>query len=213
MNKSEEPIRLIGSEIGPLRHICGFFRNQEEEYRALLPIMKEGIERGEKAFHIVNPVFREEHRRYLHSGGIAVEELEQTGQLEIHDWDETYLRGGRFNPDVMLNFIEEILQRGKSEGFPRTRVVGQMEWLPEDRPGVNDLVEYEARLHHLLAKYDDMVVCTYCVSKFGAGVMLDLIRIHPVAIISGILHENPYFVSPDDFLKELRSRVHPAVDC
>jgi hypothetical protein len=31
-------------------------------------------------------------------------------------------------------------------------------------------------------------------------------RTHPMIIIGGILQENPFFVPPDEFLRELRKR-------
>jgi hypothetical protein len=31
-------------------------------------------------------------------------------------------------------------------------------------------------------------------------------RTHPMIIIGGMLQENPFFVPPDEFLKELRER-------
>jgi hypothetical protein len=81
-----------------------------------------------------------------------------------------------------------------------------MEWALEDRPGVHDLVEYEARLNHILPKYDDVVVCTYDLTRFGAGVVLDALRTHPMVIIGGILQENPFYMEPDEFLREFRGR-------
>ena len=33
------------------------------------------------------------------------------------------------------------------DGFPRTRLVAHMEWALEDREGVSDLMEYEARFN------------------------------------------------------------------
>ena len=55
-------------------------------------------------------------------------------------------------------------------------------------------------------RYDDLVVCAYDLTKFGAGVMMDVLRTHPLVIIDGFLHENPFFVPPDEFLRELRAR-------
>ena len=37
------PISL-GSQLHDARHICAFFNNDEEEYRILLPFIKEGLE-------------------------------------------------------------------------------------------------------------------------------------------------------------------------
>ena len=31
-------------------------------------------------------------------------------------------------------------------------------------------------------------------------------RTHPMLIIGGILHENPFFIPPEEFLQELRTR-------
>jgi hypothetical protein len=35
---------------------------------------------------------------------------------------------------------------------------------------------------------------------------MDILRTHPVAIIGGVLQENPFFVPPDQFLLEIRER-------
>jgi hypothetical protein len=35
---------------------------------------------------------------------------------------------------------------------------------------------------------------------------VDIMRTHPMIIIGGILQENPFFVPPDEFLRELRAR-------
>jgi hypothetical protein len=45
------------------------------------------------------------------------------------------------------------------------------------------------------------------VARFGANVVMDILRTHPMVIIGGILQENPFFVPPDEFLRELRERA------
>ncbi|HXP43282.1 MAG TPA: hypothetical protein VN833_23720, partial [Candidatus Acidoferrales bacterium] len=51
--EASQPIRFAGSVLDAQRHVCAFFHNPDEEYRVLLPFIKDGFERGEKAFHIV----------------------------------------------------------------------------------------------------------------------------------------------------------------
>ncbi len=36
---------------------------------------------------------------------------------------------------------------------------------------------------------------------------MDVLRTHPVVMIAGVLQENPFFVPPDEFLRELRARA------
>jgi hypothetical protein len=148
---------LAGRALGSSRHVCAFFNSKDEEYRVLLPFIKEGLEQGEKAFHIIKEDHRPEHRRRLREAGIGVEEAERRRQLEIRRWEDAYLREGHFDQNRMLALIEEVLQGGKTEGYPLTRLVANMEWALEDRPGVGDIVEYETRLNYVLPKYDDAV--------------------------------------------------------
>ena len=157
-SERNQPIRFAGSVLGAQRHVCAFFHSPDEEYRVLLPYIKEGFERGEKAFHIVDPRLREEHVRRLASAGIDVSAAEQSGQFELCNWADAYLRDGHFDQDRMLALIEEVLESDRQQGFPLTRLVAHMEWALEDRPGVDDLVEYETRLNYLLPRYPDPVI-------------------------------------------------------
>ena len=156
--ESDQPIRFAGSVLGAQRHICAFFHSPDEEYRVLQPFIKEGFERGEKAFHIVDPKLREEHLRRLESVGIDVAAAEQSGQFELRNWADAYLRDGHFDQDKMMALLQAVLEGGRQQGFPLTRLVAHMEWALEDRPGVNDLVEYETRLNYLLPRYPDPVI-------------------------------------------------------
>jgi hypothetical protein len=199
-------VQFAGATLGRQRHICAFFNSIDEEHRVLRPFFKDGFDRGEKATHIVDPDKRDEHLKRLAEAGIDVHRAMDAGQLELRPWQETYLRGDRFDQDSMVALIEQILQSGASGGYALTRLVAHMEWALLDKPGVNDLVEYETRLNYVLPKYDDPVICTYDLSKFGASVAMDIMRTHPVVIIGGILQENPFFVPPDQFLLELREQ-------
>ena len=41
---------------------------------------------------------------------------------------------------------------------------------------------------------------------------MDILRTHPMAIIGGVLQANPFWVTPDEFLRELDARrAKPAV--
>jgi hypothetical protein len=156
--ESDEPIRLAGSVLGAKRHVCAFFHSPDEEYRVLLPFIKEGFERSEKAFHIVNPKLREDHLKRLRSAGIDVVAAEQSGRFELRNWADAYLRDGHFDQDRMLALIQEVLEGGAQQGFALTRLVAHMEWALEDFPGVDDLVEYETRLNYILPRYKDPVI-------------------------------------------------------
>jgi hypothetical protein len=206
MCAASQPARLGGSPMGPHNHVCAFFQNREEEYELLLPFIQEGFERGERAFHIVDPSLRTDHLQRLDRAGIPLDAADQRQQLEIRDWQEVYLRGGQFLQHEMLALVDEVLGGAAARSFPQTRVVAHMEWALGDFPGVDDLVEYETRLNHVLPRYPGPVVCVYDSARFGAGLALDVLRTHPMVIIGGVLQVNPFYVQPDEFLRELGER-------
>lgn len=158
VSESEASIRFAGSVLGAQRHVCAFFHTPDEEYRVLLRFIKEGFDRGERAFHIVDPALRAEHLRRLKWTGIDTEQAEKRGQLELRNWADAYLRDGHFDQDRRLALIQDVLDGGPRNGFALTRLVAHMEWALEDRQGVDDLVEYETRLNYLLPRYPDPVV-------------------------------------------------------
>jgi hypothetical protein len=199
-------VRCAGGILGQHRHICAFFNSVDEEHRVLRSFIKDGFDRGDKAFHLVDPDLSEDHLRRLAEAGIDVGQAMGTGQLELRRWQDAQLRGDRFDQDAMLALIEEVLQSGAAAGYPLTRFVAHMEWALLDKPGVDDLVEFETRVNYVLPKYDDPVICTYDLSKFSASVVMDIMRTHPVVIIGEVLQENPFFVPPDEFLLEIRER-------
>ena len=198
--------QLTGTAFGQHRHICAFFNSIDEQHRVLRPFIKDGFDRGEKVYHYVDPERREEHLGWLADTGVNVHEAMGTGQLEVQPWQESTLRGGRFDLDAWLTSFEHLLQSGPAAGYAQTNFMGHMEWALVDLPGVGDLIEYETRVNYVIPKYDGPVICTYDLTKFGASVVIDALRTHPLVIIGGLLQENPFFVSPDQLLHEIRER-------
>ena len=68
----DKQVRLAGKVLDRSRHVCAFFNSKDEEYRVLLPFIKEGFEQGDKAFHIVDPRHRPDHQLRLDQEGIDV---------------------------------------------------------------------------------------------------------------------------------------------
>src|SRR3990172_3438732 len=99
MLSSEAPIRFAGTRLDRYRHVCAFFRDPDEEYKVTLPFIKDGFDRGDRAFHIVDPLLSDDHLRRLRSAGVDVEAEEKRGALELRNWQDAYLRDGHFDHD------------------------------------------------------------------------------------------------------------------
>jgi hypothetical protein len=64
--------------------------------------------------------------------GIPAETLDK-GQMVIAPVSETYSKGGDFNVLVMCDTLKAVAGARKTEGYPRARLTGRMEWALESR--------------------------------------------------------------------------------
>jgi len=200
------PASIAGSKLDRYFHVCGLFNGKEEECRVLLPFVREGLENHEKALHIWDPKLREQHVQHLAGAGIGVADCERDGQLEILSTDDVYLQNGQFNPVRMMETFEGALAEGKEQGFPRMRILGHTDWVLDGHPGAEQFLEFEIKVNAVLARSQQVAICVYDVNKLSAKLMLDVLRAHPLTIVGGVLHENPFYTPPDEYLRELDDR-------
>jgi len=206
MSKALTPIPFAGSQLEESRHVCAFFNSEEEEYSVLLPFINDGFKCGDKAVHVLNPHQCEDHLKRLAAIGVETNSARQSGQLEIKTSSEVYLQNGRFDQDRMLEAFEQMASGNVNTGFPLSRIVCRMDWVVEGRSYIDDVIEFESRVNDVWRRHDDAVICTYHLSKFGGDTVIDIMRTHPMIIIGGILQRNPFFVPPEEFLREVRGR-------
>jgi hypothetical protein len=205
MTDATTPIPFAGSQLREFLHVCAFFNSDEEEYRVLLPFIKDGFQCGDKAVHVVNPGQHPDHLLRLAGAGIDTAAARKSGQFELLTNSEAYIRDGRFDQDRMLEVFEKLASGNAKGGFPLSRICCRMDWVAEG-PYVDDVIEFESRVNEVWSRHDDAVICTYHLSQFGGNTVIDIMRTHPMVIIGGILQQNPFFVPPQEFLREFRGR-------
>lgn len=206
MKKTTAPIPFAGSHLDQTRHVCAFFNNDDEEYRVLLPFIKNGFECGHRAIHVVNPDQHEDHVQRLGAVGIDAVSAQQSGQLELRINKDVYLPDGRFDPDRMISVFEQLASGNADGGYPLSRICCRMDWTVTDQSHVDDVIEFESRVNDVWRRHEDAVICTYHLGQFRGDEVIDIMRTHPMVIIGGILQENPFYVPPQQFLPEVRQR-------
>lgn len=199
------PVHLCGRRLDDARHVCAFVHGRDEEYEILAPFVKEGASQGERLVQVMNDAHIPDNKERLRKVGVDADALEARGQLAMVRWHDTYLADGHFDGDRMLGMIEGLLTERRAKGFPQMRVMGNMEWALRGSPGTEQLLEYETRVN-LMNHHPDVFVCVYDVDKFPANTLFDVMRTHPAVVLGGVYHENPYFVPPEQMLRELVAR-------
>jgi hypothetical protein len=208
MSSINRQLSLARSIVGCRCHVCAFFDSSKDEHEVLLPFVAEGLARGDRVLQVIDRHDRQERLRLMAENGMNVDAAERAGTLALIDWDDSYLRGGRFDQDAMLELVDEIGSNvaTQPDGVTRgiTRAWADMGWSVRGIPGAQDVAEYEARLNYILPKYDMAVVCAYDVAGFDVDLFTNILRAHPYVIIGGILRQNLFYVPPDELLTELK---------
>src|SRR5258707_12921277 len=108
MSGARKAVRLFGEHLDEGMLICSFFRTSAEKYHVLMPFIREGMEQGDRAFHIVNPSLRSEHAQHIAEAGIDPVRAESEGQFEIIGWDGGRLRGAGLSRNSILSLLPVV---------------------------------------------------------------------------------------------------------
>lgn len=181
-------------------HACAFVNDVAEERQVIDPFLLDAARYGQTAKYIVDPMQRDEREARLLSLG-AEREL-----LEVIPWSNAYLKGGTFDPDRMMTDLDRMISEHAATGRPPMRLVGQMGWAFSSPPGIEELVTYETNVNELLCRSRTPTVCVYDVRRLNGALMMDLLRVHPLTVMNGLLHENPFYTPPEAMLRELQLR-------
>jgi hypothetical protein len=153
---------------------------------------------GEQILNVLDANRLRDHRARLAKGGVAVDDP----RVSIASSEETYLAGGRFEMARMVDFVRDALESAAAEGR-KVRTAGWMDWIPRDAPGVERVMEYEARMNELVPTFDCTFMCVYDLSSLTGETVVDIMATHPYVILKGEIRQNPFYVPPAIYLKHL----------
>ncbi|HEX9023869.1 MAG TPA: MEDS domain-containing protein [Geobacteraceae bacterium] len=183
-------------------HLCLIYKTREEQFAAVIPYIRIGLERGEKCLYVVDDNTAELVIDAMKGAGLDVKSAVASGKLSILSKQEAYLEKGYFDPDWMVSFLKSATVEAKGTGFSALRITGEMTWVLGGDPGTERLMEYEAKLNCFFPENDALALCQYNLSRFSSEIIKGVIETHPLVICGGLVCGNLYYVPPDDFLGE-----------
>jgi hypothetical protein len=194
-------VNLCGQMLDRPGHICAFFESRQEEYDTLIPHLRGGVDAGELVFHIVDRSRFDDHVGRLRSAGIRVDD----GSVTVRSSEDTYLEHGRFEMEMMCDFIHDRFAEANAEG-KRVRTAGIMDWIARRAPGSERAIEYEARMNTLVPRFDCTFVCVYDLSSLSGEMVVDILATHRFSIVDGRIRENAFYIPPEIYLEQLLQR-------
>jgi signal transduction histidine kinase len=100
--------------------------------------------------------------------------------IEIISLNEWYLKGGTFDIHRVIASWNEKLDQALARGYPGMRVSGNTAWLQQT--DWRDFREYEKEVDVLIANQPMIVLCTYPLTGSHAADILDVARLHQIAV-------------------------------
>lgn len=178
-------------------HICALYTSPEEQLKAAIEYIQQGLARGERCLYVCCehdvPTFREA----LRAGGINVDEEEQRGALIILTKHDGHLKGGAFDPDMMISMLYAAVKDAFDAGFSGLCAAGDMCWVLDEPAGIERFAEYEARLNRFYREHKALGLCLYNRHTIPPAILDHGIATHPVVQVDdSILLTNPFYERP-----------------
>ncbi|KYK36578.1 MAG: PAS domain S-box protein [Theionarchaea archaeon] len=191
----------------PGDHLACIYRNKKEQLSAVVPFILLGLENNEKCIYIIDENTKEDVIEAFKKAA-DTEEYTNSHQLEFLTRKDAYLKEGYFDPHSMITLLKQIQKRTLEKGYTGLRITGEMTWIFTGLPGVDKLIEYEARLNYFFPKSKCIALCQYNERRFTPEILLDVIHTHPQLIIYDSLYENPQYVPLDEFLARIKGEIN-----
>ena len=192
-------LAVPGVELRPGDHICAFYPSLAERDGILIPYLNEGLNAGDKCVCVVDGSDTQGLVASL-APGAGRDREPAVSQLEVRSSEDTYLEGGCFSTERMIDFWDVSIGSAFEGGYTFARAAGEMTWALRQMPGVEELISYESKLNRFLPKYPQVILCLYELGRFSGEVLVDVLKTHPKVLLGGMLLDNPYYLEPDEFL-------------
>jgi DNA-binding CsgD family transcriptional regulator len=197
MNGLSLGIPGVGS-VSPGTHFCALYSGPAERDRLLFPFLEEGLRHGDKCLCLIDDV-EPALVRDVAVGQPGPEYSRRSAQLDVERASDSYLRSGEFNVEDMMSFLSESVDAAIADDFDLLRAAGEMSWVLPGPPGWEDLFHYESALNNAVEEMPAIFMCLYDLQKFGAEMLVEVLRTHPTVLLDRTVIDNPHYMPPTEY--------------
>lgn len=188
-------------------HLCMIFNDERERQKSIFKFLAAGLTANEKVDYLVDTKTPQEFMdAFLENIDEDLKKSERLRNLNLWVAENTYCPHGNFVPNDMLNTLGSLYTQAREKGFSNARASGEMTWALKGIPGSGRLMEYESLINELVVTHPITAVCQYDTNCFDGKTIFDVLRVHPMVISHGQIIQNPFYMKPQDFLKEYAGR-------
>lgn len=195
-------IGFAGQDFESGAHVCQIFNDDEERHKLLVNYIVSGLNDQERVALFTENESENSLTQYFADHGIDYKLVEQSEDFRLAPTAEVYFHEDQFDMNRMLSLLRSFLEESIAKGKAGARVIGEMVPQVESIKGGESLLEYESRVTLLCRETLVTCVCQYDARQFDGATILDVLKVHPYMIVKGAVVNNPFYITPEEFLAE-----------
>jgi hypothetical protein len=141
----------------------------------------------------------------LRKAGVDVEAMMQSGQLVFISDRDSLLVGKRFDSYHLLSTHQTFIAQALREGWKAVRISMDMTWLTADIATPEQILKYEAASDAVFTFQNAPIIALmhYDYSKLPGLLVVELLKLHPIAVVGKFIKRNPYYLNSEQYLLKI----------
>ncbi|MHB1005195.1 MAG: MEDS domain-containing protein [Chloroflexota bacterium] len=192
-------------DVAPGAHICQLFNQQGEALGVTISLLKNGLGGHDKCFWAGPESAATDVREALEKTGPKVRRAVDSEQMVFLTEKDGLLNNGRFDPYYLVSSHQTLIRQSIDEGWHRVRGVVDMTWLTRGIASSKDILKYEAACDAVFTFQNAPIVGVfqYDYSKLSGAVVVEMLKLHPIAIVGNFIKRNPYYLNSEEYMKRI----------
>lgn len=176
-------------------HICIFYRDEHSLTQTLAHYLAAGLRRNERCFCVQKPHIIPGLLQALRDLGFDTPREVQRGALDIHTDREFYFSTGAFEPEALLDSLDQSIREAVARGFSGMRTAGELSWAAEDNHGnspvlCDQIIGYEQMVDRSFPGKPVIGVCQYAANLFPPDMLRRVLDAHRITLEETMISTN-----------------------
>jgi len=193
------------ARIPPGSHICQLYNKVDEIRNVTARLLHVGINASERCLFAGTAASVHEIEETLEKMGTDVSAAKESGQLLMQSDREPFLVGKRFDPYHLLSTHNTFIAQAHRDRWRGVRISIDMTWLTRDVATPEQILKYEAASDAVFTFQNAPIIALmhYDYSKLPGALVVELLKLHPIAVVGKYIKRNPYYLNSEQYLLKI----------
>lgn len=185
-------------------HILQLYNKLQEVSPVASQLFFDGVHHNEKCIAIAPDACCSEINDLLTKADAYTSALEK-GQVAYYTESSSFLDASRLNPYKMLARHQTCIAQALREGWRGVRIVIDMSWLARGAATPQEIMKYEAACDAVFTFQNApvIVLVAYDYAKIPGELVVEMLRLHPIAVVGKYIKRNPYYLNSEQYLLKM----------